>query len=174
MTTVWLFTAAWGATVAEIVAGTHGWYIPILALFCFYAAVVFGWQRTLLPAATAAVLLDTTLARTSFASVLLLVVVFWLARNWVRFGECGTAWLQAVPGAAAGLLWGGGVILTESLLVERWGWHLLRHDSWLLLQAGLSGAVFLPLVVRAADAAANRMGFPLYADVQKKRGLTHA
>ncbi|MCF7854484.1 MAG: hypothetical protein K9N51_06800 [Candidatus Pacebacteria bacterium] len=173
MTGIWIITTASLALFIEIFAGNAGLAVPMLGLTAFYLFVACDWEKGVIPLAVAAVILDSTLGRSSFISLLLLAPIGVLAYFWRRRGECGRATLQALPGLAVGLMWGTLLLTVESLVQERISVGLLRHDAWLLMQFILFGIIGLPLICRAADYAASRLGLPLYVQAQQARRMRH-
>lgn len=168
---VWLFVASFGAVFLQVVSGCHGLQLPLFAVTSFYFTVALGWRRPLPAIVIMGTMLDLLLARTAPVSLLLLPPIMMLALLWRRQCNCRAALAQAFPGFITGLVHGSGLLVLQCLATERWHIGLLWHCVRILAQEALGGALLLPLVCRVLDATADRLGLPLYRDIQDRLAL---
>ena len=166
----WVCICSFCAVVIDAVAGTWGLALPALASAAFYLTVVTGWRGAVFPLMAAACLTDVLNGHCWPSSVILTVPVMLVALLWRRHGDCRHIGVQAALGAAIGLGYHGGVMLLEVVLVETWGWAMIRHGLRVLAGACVSGLVVMPLLCRCLDGLAHGLALPRLADVRRSGG----
>jgi hypothetical protein len=167
MHVVWLCVTAFCATWLEILVGTAGLPLPVLAATAFYLTAVFGWRPMLVPALACGTALDLAFGHVGPTAVLALVLVMALAGFWRRQGDCRSLPLQAVPGALVGIAYGGVLILCGKALSGPLSLGLLLHSVLMLLGVLVLGAGLQPLLCHALDRLALQLHLPRYLEIQR-------
>jgi len=165
---VWLTVCGFISMLLELLCGNHGLLVPLLLLSAFYFTITVGWRRTVIPFAVLGAVADLVLGRSLPALICLLPIVMMLALFWRRHGDCAMIPLQVLPGTAVGFVAVSGLLIMESLTVERLSAGLLRHSLWLLFHCTLAGALLLPFLCSLYDRLAAGMAFPCYRNVRKR------
>ena len=175
MQTVWISLVAFAAVLLELTAGFYGLAVPAVSVAVFYLAAVFGWRAAVFPALLAAAVPEILFGQFPALALLVIPGVLALARFWRSEGNCRLLPLQAVPGAACGLLQAAVLLPIESFGQERFFWQLLAHNLWLALQMVVTGALLALLFCLFLDRLARRLGFRRYQTAPPAaKGAAHA
>jgi len=168
---LFIFLLLFVAGFCELAVGNLGLFAPLLAVAVFYAGNAFRWEQVLPLAVIVIAAHEAFLARQFAPGIVLLAPTIAAARLWTRHGNREALPLQALPGAAVGLVWGIGVTAAESLRDGALAAMPWRHHLWLLLQAALAGALALPLICAVCDRLARKAFLPRYARAAAKFGM---
>ena len=169
MTTIWLLCCTFLAVVGEVIAGGYGVVLPVFPVVAFYFTVVLGWRPTVAWLLVMGSVLDLALGRGVPVSLVALPGIQAFAMFWRRHGDCRRRGPQAVAGFMAGLISGGLTLALVVLPGARWNAGLAGEGLGLLGEAALGGALLLPLLCVALDAAADHMVFYSYQQVRDRR-----
>lgn len=169
MMTIWLLCCTFLALVGEVVAGDYGVVLPLFATAVFYFTVVLGWRRTSGWFLVFGSVLDLAFGRGVPVSLVALPGVQAFAMFWRRHGDCRRWGAQAVAGLAVGLISGGVALVLLVLPGARWSAGLAGEVLCILGEASLGGALLLPLLCIALDAAADHLVFDSYQQVRDGR-----
>jgi len=152
------------AALLELLAGSSGIAMPVLAVVGFYFAVLRPWRPLLLPYLAVGVALDLCFARSIAPHVLIMPLALCGGRLWCFSGELKTPLVQAVPGAGVGLLaslavLGGQLIQGQAVFAQpsQVVYHLVENVLW--------GMMLLPLFCLVLDSAARVLALRRYSRV---------
>ena len=151
------------AGVGELMFNSVRLFIPVFVVAAFYLFITNAWWRVLLPVTIMAVLLDLARGRLLVLNLLVLVVVYCIARYWSRYGSRRRYLPQFFPGAfLGGVSW---VFSQLSETVSQDGWSALFSPR-ILLAGTLGAAVFGGIAAIGfsvlADALARRCEMPTF------------
>lgn len=161
---LWLIIVLLLAALLELLAGSNGFAMPVLAVAGFYFAVLRRWRPLLLPYLAVGLALDLCFARSVPPHVLIMPLVLLGGRMWCFSGELKTPLVQALPGAGVGLLAGlavlGGQMLQGHAVFTQPGQVLLY-----VLENVLWGMILLPLCCLVLDGMARLLALRRYSRV---------
>jgi hypothetical protein len=161
---LWMFMVLLLAALLELLAGSNGIAMPLLALAGFYFAVLRHWRPLLLPYIAVGLALDLCYGRQLPPHLLIMPLILLGGRLWCFSGELKTPLVQALPGACVGLLASLAVIAGQFLQ----GRVLFAQAAQLLLyvlENVLWGLLLLPLFCQLLDLVARLLALRRYSRV---------
>lgn len=169
MVLIWTCGCAFGAILGEALISTLGLPAPLFAVTAFYFFVTHSWERSVMIFGVAGAVLDVTLMRVGFPSLVVLIPVAMMAGVWRRQGDCRNGVLQGLPGFVVGVVWGLALVLLETLPGQRFALPLIQRSATVIGGGALIGLLGLPLVRVGLDALASGLRFPRYREVTQAR-----
>ncbi|MFO7820654.1 MAG: hypothetical protein R6V56_01130 [Lentisphaeria bacterium] len=164
---IWILTILMLSMFAELTAARSGILLPVFLMTAFYLAVIYPPWKLLLPLGTVALVLDLSLSRNGFGTILAVGAVMYGVTTWKRHGDCTQLLLQVIPGVSLGLLWALVLILTQRLDPQFLHWRDIFTDGLLFAEATFLTALVFPLLVRLLDRIAEPMNLPEYQFSQR-------
>lgn len=161
---IFLFTGVF--CVMEILLRNFGLFFPFCAMFVFYAATAFGPGWGTIAACLAGLSLDFLGAGAMHPwSVLIFVLVVWLARVWLRRADSDSVLLNFLPGSGLPVL----VWLLSVLFFAQHRLNVLAEQFPAVFPAAVCGAAWLPFMTFLLDLLNEKLALPASTDAKRKK-----
>ena len=152
------------AVACELILGSLGLFLPMTAVFLFYAAIVFGWRTGIWIAVIASCGLDLASGALLPRHLPGFIIVIALAWFWLNKVESESISLHLIPGALiAPAVW-------LSILPFFPGSLFTNVFSQLpgVVTAAFCCAILLPLEIFIFDTMNEKLGIDLYTNVKMR------
>jgi hypothetical protein len=170
---IWIWFGLGAAAVLDLVLGTAGLPVPVLACATFYMVTVFRWPGPVFAILTLGTALDLAVGFNGPWTVLGLLTVGGIGRFWCEHGEFTHMTVHFLLGALLGTLYGAVLVGLGSLLQEHMCLALIRHAVVTVLLNGVLGALLLPELIQVLDAGARALQLPRYSELRSSAGGAH-
>ncbi len=154
-------------TLAQLISGSLGIYLPLVAVLILYTAVSGGLVRGLVYAVLGGLATDVFAGWGAPWNTFAFLTVAVFARIWCERQMLRPVMVNFLPGLIAAAIQLVFVLVVKVGVGVSWRYLL---GTWLPVFVGglIFGALFLPLAIVILDYFAGRMKLPRYQDARKK------